>query len=163
MKNETFYGQVVFVEKNLSLMEAAHRMEAEHALAAIVVPKRSLRPMPLGMIEYEEVILFLQSKRSKNHNYTVADVLHPIEFTLKAKDTFSEKLQCLYKGGATIAPVVDGKNSVVGIFSLSYAIHAVAHDLGLISRIESKHRKRQKCVASPSSIDTEDNRNLTVS
>lgn len=141
--------EVVVVEKNGAIIEAAKLMRQYHVGDLVVVEQRQGVTYPVGIITDRDLVIELVAAEVPFDSVTVGDVMSAELLTASEEDAITETIKRMRSAGVRRVPVVNRHGGLEGVITLDDMIELLAEVLedlvGLVGG--QSRRERRKCVA----------------
>lgn len=141
--------EVVVVEKNGAIIEAAKLMRQYHVGDLVVVEQRQGVTYPVGIITDRDLVIELVASEVPFDSVTVGDVMSAELLTASEEDAITETIKRMRSAGVRRVPVVNRHGGLEGVITLDDMIELLAEVLedlvGLVGG--QSRRERRKCVA----------------
>lgn len=141
--------EVVVVEKNGAIIEAAKLMRQYHVGDLVVVEQRQGVTYPVGIITDRDLVIELVASEVPFDSVTVGDVMSAELLTASEEDAITETIKRMRSAGVRRVPVVNRHGGLEGVITLDDMIELLAEVLeDLIGLVGGQSRReRRKCVA----------------
>ena len=140
--------EVVIVQRDTSVQEAAQLMRQHHVGALVVVEEVSGKRKPLGLVTDRDLVVEVLATQLDAKVITVGDIMLPELGSVAESGGVFETIQFMRARAVRRLPVVDGQGALVGIVALDDLLALLAEELnelaGLVSREQAKelHSRR---------------------
>lgn len=141
---------VVTMTKDGSVYDAAQLMREYHAGCIVIVEPKSgaglAGNIPIGIVTDRDLVIEIIAQQVDIESVTVADVMSVDLLLAKESHDLWETLQRMRSHGVRRIPIVNDKQYLLGILSMSDAIEFLAEELGILSGFASSevaHEKRR--------------------
>lgn len=139
--------EVITIQRDETVLEAAKLMRQYHVGAVIVIDKLDGRTVPVGIITDRDLVVEVLATELDETVITVGDIMTPEVFTLKESTEASEAVQLMRRKTTRRLPVVDEDGELVGILTLDDVLELLSEellDLAKLVRYEQKKEIRHR-------------------
>ena len=139
--------EVITIQRDETVLEAAKLMRQYHVGAVIVIDKLDGRTAPVGIITDRDLVVEVLATELDETVITVGDIMTPEVFTLKESTEASEAVQLMRRKTTRRLPVVDEDGELVGILTLDDVLELLSEellDLAKLVRYEQKKEIRHR-------------------
>jgi len=135
---------VVHILKGHRVLEAARIMRDEHVGDLVVVEELDGRRVPIGVLTDRDIVVALLAKDIEHiGKLDVDDLLTRKVVTAKEDDDISDVLARMERQGIRRMPVVDGRGSLVGIFTVDDLLGLLSADLAAVVSLVGRERRAE--------------------
>jgi len=141
--------EVVVIEKNGSIIEAAKLMRQYHVGDLVVIEMRQNEAYPVGIITDRDIVIELVAGEVNFEAVTVGDVMSGELQTAREEDEVAETIKRMRSAGVRRVPVVNKRGVLEGVVTMDDMIDLLAElleDLVALVGAQSR-RERRKCIA----------------
>lgn len=140
--------EVVIIEKNASVLEAAKLMRAYHVGDIVAVEPHPGERIPVGILTDRDIVVELIAGGVDLQSVTVGDVMSYQLVTALEDDDVIETVKRMRNRGVRRIPVVNGRGGLEGILSLDDLLDLLAEQLSDIVFLIKREQKEEeeKCV-----------------
>lgn len=141
--------EVIVIQRDATVVEAAKLMRQYHVGAVIVVEKRDGRQVPVGVVTDRDLVVEVVATELDENVITVGDIMAQEVFTIKESTASYEAIELMRRKTARRLPVVDETGELVGILTLDDALQLLSEellDLAKLVRYEQKKRNTAPSV-----------------
>lgn len=135
---------VVIVDKEGSILEAAHLMREFHVGDVVVVEERHGRPAPIGILTDRDIVVELIAGEVDFNAVAIKDVMSFKLVTAAENEGVDAAVERMRDHGVRRLPVVDGAGSLVGVLSADDLIDISAEQLLNLVSLINKERKHEQ-------------------
>jgi len=135
---------VVIVEKNASVIEAARRMRAHHVGDLLVVEPGPQGPVPVGIVTDRDLVIEVLAEEVDVQTVTVGDIMSFDLVTAHENDDLLDTLKRMRARAVRRIPVVDARDVLVGILSVDDLIDLFAEQLGDLARLIGREQAHER-------------------
>ena len=139
--------EVIVIQRDATVLEAAKLMRQYHVGAVIVVDKHSDRQIPVGIVTDRDLVVEVLATELDETVITVGDIMTPEVFTVKESASTHDAIELMRRKTSRRLPVVDETGELVGILTLDDALQIVSEellDLAKLVRYEQKKEIRHR-------------------
>ncbi len=136
--------EVVFVEEETSILEAAQLMREHHVGGLVVVKEKSGKRVPVGIVTDRDLVLEVIAENVEMDDITVGDIMSNQLVTARESDDLLETIKMMRARGIRRLPVIDDDNGLVGILTVDDLIDLFAEQIADLARLIAFEQKREK-------------------
>ena len=139
--------EVIVIQRDETIVEAAKLMRQYHVGAVIVVEKRNGLQVPVGIVTDRDLVVEILATELDEKVITVGDIMRQEIFTIKESAASYEAIEFMRRKTARRLPVVDDAGELVGILTLDDALQLLSEellDLAKLVRYEQKKETRHR-------------------
>jgi len=139
--------EVIVIQRDATVVEAAKLMRQYHVGAVIVVEKRDGRRVPVGVVTDRDLVIEVMATELDENVITVGDIMAQEVFTIKESAASYEAIEFMRRKTARRLPVVDETGELTGILTLDDALQLLSEellDLAKLVRYEQKKETRHR-------------------
>ncbi len=139
--------EVIVIQRDATIVEAAKLMRQFHVGALIVVEKRDGRQIPAGVVTDRDMIVEVVATELDAAVITVGDIMAAEVFTIKESTASHEAIEFMRRKTIRRLPVVDESGELTGILTLDDALQLLSEellDLAKLVRYEQKKETRHR-------------------
>lgn len=139
--------EVIVIQRDATVVEAAKLMRQYHVGAVIVVEKRDGRQVPVGVVTDRDLVIEVVATELDENVITVGDIMAQEVFTIKESAASYEAIELMRRKTARRLPVVDDAGELTGILTLDDALQLLSEellDLAKLVRYEQKKETRHR-------------------
>lgn len=139
--------EVIVIQRDATIVEAAKLMRQFHVGALIVVEKRDGRQIPVGIVTDRDLVVEVVATELDAAVITVGDIMAAEVFTIKESTASHEAIEFMRRKTIRRLPVVDGSGELTGILTLDDALQLLSEellDLAKLVRYEQKKETRHR-------------------
>lgn len=135
--------EVVVVQAQDTVSEAARLMRQHHVGAVLVVQMRDGKRIPVGIVTDRDLVVEVMATELDPDVITVGDIMAPHLFAVKEDLGVFESIQHMNARGVRRLPVTDESGALVGIVSLDDLIGLLAEELGALNKLITQEQKKE--------------------
>ena len=139
--------EVIVIQRDEPVVEAAKLMRQYHVGAVIVVEKRDGRQVPVGVVTDRDLVIEVVATELDENVITVGDIMAQEVFTIKESAASYEAIELMRRRTARRLPVVNDAGELTGILTLDDALQLLSEellDLAKLVRYEQKKETRHR-------------------
>jgi CBS domain-containing protein len=142
--NEICSRAVSHVRRDVSILEAAHRMREEHVGDLIVVDEKEGRRIPVGMLTDRDMVVGILARDADHVKMLdVGDVMGSSLVTAYEEEDLAPVLRRMRTFGVRRLPVVDADGSLTGVLSVDDVIPALSDEMAELAALVSSQAQRE--------------------
>lgn len=126
---------VVTIDPDADITDAAERMRKEHVGDLIVAQFRNARLVPLGIITDRDIVVSVVAKKVDPSTLTVGDVMSDELLTVREDNGVDFALREMRRMGVRRVPVVGAADELVGVLSIDDVIDHIGAQLAHVGDI----------------------------
>lgn len=139
---------VIVVDRDESIIEAARLMRQQHVGDVVVVTEKEGVPVPVGILTDRDIVVELLARNVDLDAVSVGDAMSYDLLTLGERDSLFDAIKRMRARGVRRAPVVDNGGALVGILAVDDLIELLMEQVSdlvaLMSREQQVERKRHQ-------------------
>lgn len=139
--------EVVVIDKDASVADAAALMRDHHVGSVVVVDDSAGVREPVGILTDRDIVIEFVAKDVDPSEITIGDAIAYELVTVDENAGLFETIEQMHRNGVRRMPVVDTAGALVGIFACDDALDLVTEQLGNLvalvarqQRLESQYR-----------------------
>ncbi|MBE0575755.1 MAG: CBS domain-containing protein [Desulfuromonadales bacterium] len=140
--------EVVVVDREKTILEAAKMMRSEHVGALVVTDSRNGRLMPVGILTDRDIVVELLAEEIELDKVSVGDAMSYELLSVKEQDGLQETIEKIRDRGVRRLPVVDDAGALIGIVTVDDLMELIAEQMvdlvGLVSKELGRERSRRQ-------------------
>ncbi len=139
--------EVIVIQRDGTIVEAAKLMRQYHVGAVIVVEKRNGLQVPVGVVTDRDLVVEILATGLDENVITAGDIMAPEVFTIKESAATYEAIEFMRRKTIRRLPVVDEAGELTGILTLDDALQLLSEellDLAKLVRYEQKKETRHR-------------------
>lgn len=138
--------EVVIVEGNASIQEAAGLMREYHVGCLIVTEQRDGRNFPIGILTDRDIVIELIAKEVDLNSVTVKDVMSHELALAQHDDEVLDTLKRMRRKGIRRMPVVDDQAALIGLITVDDLLELLAEQLKDLAGLISQEQQTEQNV-----------------
>jgi len=135
--------EVVVVQRDSTIAEAAKLMRQHHVGDVLVVEDRGGVRVRLGIVTDRDLVVEVMAPELDPVVITVGDIMVPELVTVKAHTGLFETIQYMRSKGVRRLPVVDDGGGLLGILTLDDLLELLAEELLALSKLVKLEQKKE--------------------
>jgi len=135
--------EVIIVQRDESVLQAAKLMRQHHVGDVVVVEERGGRRVPVGIVTDRDLVVEIIAPELDSTVITVGDITAMELATVKENNGVFEAIQYMRSKGVRRLPVVDDGGGLVGIVTLDDLLGLLADELGALARLVDREQKNE--------------------
>ena len=136
--------EVVFVEQESSIAEAARLMREHHVGGLVVTKQESGKRVPVGIVTDRDLVLEVLAEGVEMADITVGDIMSDQLVTACENDSLLETIKIMRAKGIRRLPVIDDDGALAGILTIDDLIGLFSEQLADLARLIAFEQKREK-------------------
>ncbi len=135
--------EVIVVQRDDTVLQAAKLMRQHHAGHVVVVENRGGRQVPIGIVTDRDLVVEIVAPELNSNVITVGDIMAATLATAPETIGVFEAIQYMRDKGIRRLPVVDGEGALVGVVTLDDLLALLAEELGACSQLVTREQKNE--------------------
>lgn len=135
--------EVVIVQRDTTVQEAAKLMRSHHVGALVVVKEVSGKRHPVGLVTDRDLVVEVLATQLDASVITVGDIMLPKPATVLDTTGVFETIQLMRDKAVRRVPVVDEHGALIGIVALDDLLSLLAEELSELSTLVSREQKKE--------------------
>lgn len=136
--------EVVFIQRDASVFEAASLMREHHVGDLVVVEERNGRRAPVGILTDRDIVLEVIAEGVDIGGVVVGDIMSFELVTAGEDDDLFDTLKRMRLKGVRRLPVVDRGGALVGIVTVDDLLDLLAEQVSDLARIIQREQTRER-------------------
>lgn len=139
--------EVIVIQRDEPVLEAARLMRTYHVGALIVIDKPNGRAIPVGIVTDRDLVVEVLATELDETVITVGDIMTQELFTLKENTVTYDAIDFMRRKTVRRLPIVDDAGELVGILTLDDVLEILSEemlDLAKLVRYEQKKETRYR-------------------
>lgn len=136
--------EVVFVEPDTSIAEAARLMREHHVGGLVVTREKSGKRVPVGIVTDRDLVIEVMAEGVEMGDITVGDIMSDQLVTAREGDDLMETLKMMRARGIRRLPVIDDDGALAGILTVDDLIDLIAEQVADLARLIAFEQKREQ-------------------
>lgn len=121
--------EVIIVDQEATILDAAKLMSSEHVGDLVVVDNRNDRPIPIGILTDRDIVIRILAEEIDLDIISVGDAMSYELHSINEQYGLPETLEKMRQHGVRRLPVVDAEGALVGIVTSDDLTELVAEQL----------------------------------
>lgn len=135
--------EVTFSDKDTSLVTAAQLMRRDHVGALVVVDHLNGERKVSGLLTDRDIVTSVIAQGIDPAPLYVEDIMSTPVVTVQEDDSLIDLIRTMRSNGIRRVPVVNEKQSLVGLVTLDDVLRILAQELGLLVAAIDKETQRE--------------------
>jgi CBS domain-containing protein len=135
--------EVIIVQRDDTIVEAAKLMRQHHVGDVVVVEDRGGVRVPLGIVTDRDLVVEIMATELNPAVITVGDIMLPELVTVKEHTGLYEAVQYMRAKGVRRLPVVNDSGALQGILTLDDLLELLAEELLALSKLVKLEQKKE--------------------
>lgn len=135
---------VIDVTQDDDVRHAAELMRKYHVGYLVVTEAGDADKVPIGVITDRDIVVEVVAKAVAAEELTVEDVMTELPLVADESHEISDTLDSMRSKGVRRVPVVDAKQSLIGVLAIDDLLQLLASDIGVMASIVGSQR-HQEC------------------
>lgn len=135
--------EVIIVQRDTTVQEAARLMRQHHVGALVVVEEVSGKRKPVGLVTDRDLVVEVLATQLDAGAITAGDIMLQELVTVPESSGVFEVIQFMRAKGVRRLPVVDGQGALVGIVALDDLLSLLAEELSELSALVSREQEKE--------------------
>ncbi|MFZ2525308.1 MAG: CBS domain-containing protein [Candidatus Ferrigenium altingense] len=135
--------EVIVVQCNDTILEAAKLMRQHHVGDVLVIEDRGGVRTPVGIVTDRDLVVEIMAPELDQRVITVGDIMAPDLVTVKENTGVFEAIQYMRAKGVRRLPVVDDSGGLVGILTLDDLLELLAEELLALAKLVKHEQKKE--------------------
>ena len=135
--------EVVIVQRDTTVAEAARLMREHHVGALVVVRQVSGKRKPVGLVTDRDLVVEVLATQLDAEAITVGDIMLPELVAIPENSGVFETIQFMRAKAVRRLPVVDGQGVLIGIVALDDLLSLLAEELSELSVLVSREQEKE--------------------
>jgi CBS domain-containing protein len=142
--------EVVIIEAQAPVEEAAILMRDRHVGDLVVVEQRAGQPVPVGMLTDRDIVVEVLAEKVDPQSVVVRDIMSTSLFTAREDDELVDVVTSMRGHGVRRMPVVNAQGGLEGILAADDVLELLAEQMNGLAGLAAveQRRERQRSVAS---------------
>lgn len=139
--------EVIVIQRDEPVVEAAKLMRQYHVGAVIVIDKPNGSAIPVGIVTDRDLVVEVLATELDEKVITVGDIMAAELFTVKESTATHEAIDFMRRKTIRRLPIVDDAGELVGILTLDDVLEILSEellDLAKLVRYEQKKETRHR-------------------
>ena len=137
---------VVVIDKDASVQEAARLMRQFHVGDLVVTAERGGVQVPVGVITDRDIVVEVLGENVVIESVTMGDIMSDKLLTAREEDDLWESLQRMRIAGVRRLPVVDEQGALQGIVTLDDVVELLADELSQVAKVLTREQSKEQAA-----------------
>ena len=133
--------EVIIVERDENVVQAAKLMRQHNVGALVVIEERDGRRAPVGIVTDRDFVVKITAAEVDPSFIRAGDLMAPELATVKGSCGVFEAIQYMRSKGVRRLPVVDDDGGLIGIVALDDLLALLAEELSALGRLVANEKK----------------------
>ncbi|MEZ0225174.1 MAG: CBS domain-containing protein [Alphaproteobacteria bacterium] len=135
--------EIITVQSEDSVLDAAKLMRQNHVGDVLVVENRNGIDVPIGIVTDRDLVMEIMAPELDSSVITVGDIMAPEFTTVKESAGLFEAIQHMRNMAVRRLPVVDETGQLVGIVTLDDLLVLLADELHALARLVTREQQKE--------------------
>lgn len=135
--------EIITVQSEDSVLDAAKLMRQNHVGDVLVVENRNGIDFPIGIVTDRDLVMEIMAPELDASVITVGDIMAPEFTTVKESAGLFEAIQHMRNMAVRRLPVVDESGQLVGIVTLDDLLVLLADELHALARLVTREQQKE--------------------
>jgi len=135
--------EVIIVQRDTTVHEAARLMRQHHVGGVVVVEERNEVRVPVGIVTDRDLVVEIMAPEIDQMVITVGDIMAPELATVRDSTGIYEAIQYMRSVGVRRLPVVDARGGLIGIIALDDLLELLAEELVDLSKLVKREQNKE--------------------
>jgi CBS domain-containing protein len=136
--------EVVVVERDASILDAARLMRDYHVGDLVVVEERGGHRAPVGIVTDRDIVIEVIAEEVAFDEVAIEDIMSFDVVTARDGDDLLDTLKLMRTHGVRRVPVVDAQQALVGILAVDDVVELLAEELNDLARLIGREQTRER-------------------
>lgn len=141
--NDICNPDVITLERNSTISQAAKLMRQHHVGAVVVVEMKNGRRSPIGVVTDRDIVVELVATELDPDVITVGDIMAHTLVSINEKSGLFEAIRLMADKGVRRLPVTDEKGGLAGIVALDDMLLLLTKELSALSKLVEREQKSE--------------------
>ncbi len=134
---------VIILQRDDTILEAAKLMRQHHVGDVVVVEKRGAVRVPVGIVTDRDLVVEIMATELDQTVITVGDIMVQELATVKESTGVFETIQYMRSKAVRRLPIVDENGALVGILALDDVLELLSEELLAITKLVTHQREKE--------------------
>lgn len=135
--------EVVVVQPEDTVLQAARLMRQHHVGSVLVVDQHNGKPVPVGIVTDRDLIVEVMATELDPDTITVSDIMVPDFAMVKEETGIFETIQYMRNKSVRRLPVVDKEGRLIGIIALDDLLTLLSEELDALAKLVAREQKKE--------------------
>ncbi|PLX84298.1 MAG: CBS domain-containing protein [Desulfuromonas sp.] len=136
--------EVVYVERDATILEAARVMRSNHVGDVVVADKKNGGCMPVGILTDRDIVIELLAAEVDLDSVSVGDAMSYELLMAREGDDLLETVKLMRNRGVRRVPVIDRGGLLVGIVSVDDVVELLSEQLTDLVKLVAVEERRER-------------------
>jgi CBS domain-containing protein len=136
--------EVVIVDREETIVEAARLMREKHVGDVVVVEERAGERFPVGIMTDRDIVVQLVAAGIALDAVSIGDAMSFELVTAREEDGLLDTIRQMQLKGVRRLPVVDGRGALVGILSIDDLLELISEQLSGLVTVITREQERER-------------------
>ena len=137
--------EVVVIDQESSVTDAAQVMRQYHVGDVIIVNKQNGKNMPTGILTDRDIALEIVAKSADPESVSVRDAMSFELITVDEEDDLLRVIELMRDHGIRRVPVVDGDQALVGILTVDDILDVLSEvSVDIVHLVDGQRRREER-------------------
>lgn len=136
--------EVIIVDREETILEAARLMREKHVGSVVVVEERAGERFPLGILTDRDIVVELVATEIALDALSLGDAMSFELATAREEDELLDTIRQMQSKGVRRLPVVDGRGVLVGILSIDDLLELISEQLSGLVTVITREQERER-------------------
>jgi CBS domain-containing protein len=137
---------VVIVDKDAQVLEAAQLMRTHHVGNLVVIEERGGKRIPVGIITDRDIVIEVVAKNITLDAVSIGDVMSFELTTVSEDDDIFDTVKLMRTKGVRRVPVVDKQGALAGILAVDDLLGLLEEFVGDVTGVIVREQAREQKV-----------------
>ncbi|SFM34055.1 CBS domain-containing protein [Nitrosomonas nitrosa] len=135
--------EVVVVQPEDTVLQAAKLMRQHHVGSVLVVDQHNGKPVPVGIVTDRDLVVEVMATELDPETITVSDIMVPDFAMVKEETGVFETIQYMRNKSVRRLPVVDKEGRLIGIIALDDLLTLLSEELNALAKLVAREQKKE--------------------
>ena len=136
--------EVVIIEQDASVTEAAMLMRQHHVGDLVVVEKQGEKILPIGIITDRDIVIEVVAQKTDPDSLIIKDIMSAGLITVDENVALLDTITLMQNQGVRRMIVVDAQGSLQGLLSADDAIELIAEAMNNLTKLVKREITREE-------------------
>lgn len=135
--------EVIIIEPEASVLEAAKLMRKHHVGSILAVNKRNTKRIPVGIVTDRDLIVEVIATELDPAVITVGDIMVSELVTVNQNTGVFETIQYMRRKAVRRTPVIDDDGALIGLVTMDDLLPFLAEELAELTKIADREAHKE--------------------
>lgn len=135
---------VICVDKNSSIGDAAKLMRKKHVGSVVIVNREKNKSVPIGILTDRDLIVKAIAQDVPLESISVSDIMAPTIALAHEGDGVYDMIKVMKENAVARLPVVNFQNELIGIITARKIIQLISKELSDLADLPSMQQHKEK-------------------